>query len=259
VAATRPDAEPRAHAARPRPRDPAEALERFLARVATLDTDDIDRLACAEVAPDAFGATIARFLPPDQLAALQAMAVAVDAQLDPVAAARPGVRDAVESYGTELVLGPFLDELLSDPFRERAQERLTRGWDAAVGQPRYGPNGVSVRAPTRGSRASTVPGSSPWRRWRRAPAASRWTNRGRQGPHGTTMRRCACPRSSPDRTPGRDPGRRRAGGRDAARGARPPGWRICSCSATRSGRPPSPEWSHRGGPASCRRTTPALA
>lgn len=146
VAATRPDAEPRAYAARPRPRDPAEALERFLARVATLDADDIDRLACAEVAPIAFGATIARFLPPDQLAALQAMAVAVDARLDPVAAARPGVRDAVEGYGTELVLGPFLDELLSDPFRERAQERLTRGWEAAVGQPRYGPNGVSVRA-----------------------------------------------------------------------------------------------------------------
>jgi hypothetical protein len=56
------------------------------------------------------------------------------------------VRDAVESYGTELVLGPFLDELLSEPFRERTGERLTRGWDAAVGQPRYGPNGDAVRA-----------------------------------------------------------------------------------------------------------------
>ena len=56
----------------------------------------------------------------------------------------PGVRDAVEGYATELVLGPFLDELLSEPFRERARERLTRGWEAAVGQPRYGPNGVAV-------------------------------------------------------------------------------------------------------------------
>jgi hypothetical protein len=34
---------------------------------------------------------------------------------------------------------------LSEPFRDRARERLTRGWDAAVGQPRYGPNGVMVR------------------------------------------------------------------------------------------------------------------
>jgi hypothetical protein len=74
------------------------------------------------------------------------MEEAISARLDPAAAARPGVRDAVESYGTELVLGPFLDELLSEPFRERTGERLTRGWDAAVGQPRYGPNGDAVRA-----------------------------------------------------------------------------------------------------------------
>jgi len=130
----------------PRPVDPAETLARFLDRVATLDPDEIDRLACAEPAPIAFGATIARFLPPEEAAALDAMEEAVTARLDPAAAARPGVRDAVESYGTELVLGPFLDELLSEPFRERTGERLTRGWDAAVGQPRYGPNGDAVRA-----------------------------------------------------------------------------------------------------------------
>jgi DnaJ domain len=131
---------------RRRPVDPGETLARFLDRVATLEPDEIDRLACAEPAPIAFGATIARFLPPEQAAALEAMESAVKARLDPAAAVRPGVRDAVESYGTELVLGPFLDELLSEPFRERTGERLTRGWDAAVGQPRYGPNGDAVRA-----------------------------------------------------------------------------------------------------------------
>jgi hypothetical protein len=73
------------------------------------------------------------------------METVVEARLDPSAGARPGVRDAIEAYATELVLGTFLDELLSEPFRERARERLTRGWDAAVGQPRYGPNGVAVR------------------------------------------------------------------------------------------------------------------
>ena len=135
-----------ARTVRRRPLDPAEALARFLDRVATLEPDEIDRLACAEPPPIAFGATIARFLPEDRLAALAAMATAVDARLDPAAAARPGVRDAVEGFGTELVLGDFLDELLTDPFRERARERLTRGWQAAVGQPRYGPNGVAVRA-----------------------------------------------------------------------------------------------------------------
>jgi hypothetical protein len=131
---------------RRRPLEPAETLARFLERVATLEPDEIDRLACAEATPIAFGATIARFLPPDLLAALESMETAVEARLDPAAAARPGVRDAVEGYATELVLGSFLDELLSEPFRERARERLTRGWEAAVGQPRYGPNGVAVRA-----------------------------------------------------------------------------------------------------------------
>ena len=130
---------------RRRPMDPAEALARFLDRVAALEPDEIDRLAFADPTPIAFGATIARFLPPDQLAALASMETAVDARLDPAAAARPGVRDAIEAYATELVLGSFLDDLLSEPFRERARERLTRGWDAAVGQPRYGPNGVAVR------------------------------------------------------------------------------------------------------------------
>jgi hypothetical protein len=142
----RPDAARRAYAARPGPADPVDALAAFLARVATLDVDDIDRLACAEVTPIAFGATIARFLPPDRLLALEAMVAAVEALLDGEAARRPGVRDAVEGYGTEIVLGAFLDDLLSEPFRERTRERLTRGWDAAVGQPRYGPNGDAVRA-----------------------------------------------------------------------------------------------------------------
>ena len=131
---------------RHRPLDPAETLARFLDRVAALKPDEVDRLGCAEPAPIAFGATIARFLPPDRLEALEAMEAAVNARLDPAAAARPGVHDAVEGYATELVLGSFLDDLLSEPFRDRARERLTRGWDAAVGQPRYGPNGDAVRA-----------------------------------------------------------------------------------------------------------------
>ena len=130
---------------RARPADPEEALARFLDRVATLDADEVDRLACADSTPIAFAATVARFLPPDRLEALESAEAAVAARLDPAAAARPGVRDAIDGYATELVLGRYLDDLLSEPFRERARERLTRGWEAAVGQPRYGPNGVAVR------------------------------------------------------------------------------------------------------------------
>ncbi len=142
----RDEGRPARHAAAPRPADPAEEMALFLDRVATLEPDEVDRLACAEPPPIAFGATIARFLPPDRLAALEAVEAAIATRLDPEAAARPGVRDAVEGYATELVLGSFLDDLLTEPFRDRARERLTRGWDAAVGQPRYGPNGDAVRA-----------------------------------------------------------------------------------------------------------------
>lgn len=142
----RPATKARARRAPRRPTDPAEMLARFLDRVAALGADEVDRLSCATSTPIAFGAMIGRFLPPEQLAALESMSTSIDARLAATAAARPGVREAVEGYGTELVLGSFLDELLTEPFRERTRERLTRGWEAAVDQPRYGPNGVTVQA-----------------------------------------------------------------------------------------------------------------
>lgn len=126
-----------------RPSDRASAVGRFLDRIASLTTTDIDRLALAEPPPIAFGATIRRFLPPEQRAALDDVEARVASNLPP-AADRAAVRDAIDGYATELVLGPFLDELLSDPFRSRARERLTRGWEAAVDRPRYGPNGLGV-------------------------------------------------------------------------------------------------------------------
>ena len=39
------------------------------------------------------------------------------------------------------MLASFLDDLLAEPFRGRARERLLRAWDASVDQPRFGPNG----------------------------------------------------------------------------------------------------------------------
>jgi hypothetical protein len=125
--------------------DQATRIVRFLDRIAALTPTEIDRLALAEPPPIAFGATIRRFLPPEQRAVLDEVETAVDGRLPP-GADRPTIRDAIDGYATELVLGRFLDELLTEPFRERAHERLTRGWDAAVGQPRYGPNSTAVEA-----------------------------------------------------------------------------------------------------------------
>ncbi len=106
-------------------------------------TTELDRLALVDPPPIAFGATIRRFLPPDRLEALELIDARIAAALPP-GADRPPIRDTIESYATELVLGTFLDDLLSEPFRSRTQERLVRGWEAAVGQPRYGPNGTAV-------------------------------------------------------------------------------------------------------------------
>ena len=132
-------------AARPRPRRPEDVLARFLDRVSSLGTDDLDRLVMADPAPIAFGATIRRFLPEDRRTALEVIEAEIDRRLPPAAAARHGVRDTVHAYAAELVLAPFLDALLSEPFRGRTRERLCRGWEAAVDQPRYGPNGDAVR------------------------------------------------------------------------------------------------------------------
>jgi hypothetical protein len=128
------------------PDDPAEAIARFLDRLSSLTADELDRLAAADPAPIAFGATIRRFLPEDRRIALEQVDAEIGRRLPSDVLARSGTRGVIEAYAAELVLGPFLDDLLSEPFRERTRERLTRGWDAAVGQPRYGPNGPAVEA-----------------------------------------------------------------------------------------------------------------
>jgi curved DNA-binding protein CbpA len=132
--------------AAPPPRPPADPVVDFLERVSALNADELDRLAAADPAPIAFGATIRRFVPDDRRIALESIETEIARRLSTEAAARPGVRDTINAYAAELVLGSFLDDLLSEPFRARTRERLTRGWEAAVGQPRYGPNGPQIRS-----------------------------------------------------------------------------------------------------------------
>jgi curved DNA-binding protein CbpA len=144
----RPDPESAVHAhpARRRPVDPDEAVARFVGRLSSLTADELDRLAAADPAPIAFGATIRRFLPEDRRIALERAEAEIGRRLPPEVLHRSAIRSVLEAYAAELVLAPFLDNLLSEPFRERTHERLTRGWDAAVGQPRYGPNGPRIES-----------------------------------------------------------------------------------------------------------------
>ena len=122
------------------------AVLAFLDRVAALGPDEVDRLGLAEPPPLAFVASIRRFLPTARLTALDALEAVVSDRLPPAARAVPAAHDAVTSYGQYLVLEGFLADLLSDPFQERVEERMTRGWLAAVGRPRYGPRSAEVDA-----------------------------------------------------------------------------------------------------------------
>jgi molecular chaperone DnaJ len=127
-----------------RPVEPAEAIARHVDRIRRLTEDELDRLSLAETAPIAFIATISRFLPADRQDALRALEPMIQAALPRRGRWDPATRDAALGFAQDIVLGPFLDEHLSGAFRERVQERLTRGWEAAVDQPRYGPNTAAV-------------------------------------------------------------------------------------------------------------------
>jgi molecular chaperone DnaJ len=127
-----------------RPVEPAEAIARHIDRIRRLTEDELDRLSLAETAPIAFIATISRFLPKDRQEALRTLEPMIQAALPRRARWDPPTRDAAVGFAQDILLGPFLDEHLSGAFRERVQERLTRGWQAAVDQPRYGPNTAAV-------------------------------------------------------------------------------------------------------------------
>jgi curved DNA-binding protein CbpA len=139
-------ARPGRRATPPRPRDPAQAIAAHLDRIRRLSDDELDRLSLAETAPIAFIASIARFLPADRQDALRTIEAQVQAALPRRGRWDAPTRDAAVGYAQEILLGPFLDEHLSGDFRERVGERLSRGWQAAVDQPRYGPNTALVQA-----------------------------------------------------------------------------------------------------------------
>jgi hypothetical protein len=128
----------------PRQIDPDEALRRFVERAARLSRDELARLSVAEPPPIAFVASIRRFLGAERVTALERAAERVSAAIGPAAWTTLPIRDAVLSAAHEIVLSPFLDEHLSGAFLDRARDRLTRSWEAAIDQPRYGPNTQAV-------------------------------------------------------------------------------------------------------------------
>jgi len=122
-----------------RPPTTAELVASVVDRVGRLTTDELDRLALAEPAPIAFLATLRQFVPPELEQRLDAAERAAMANLPRSARRSTAIRDAIVGRLADIVLSDTLDEILGDPASIWARERLTRGWDSAVGQPRYGP------------------------------------------------------------------------------------------------------------------------
>jgi curved DNA-binding protein CbpA len=137
----------REHADRPRrtwPPTTAEQVAAVVERVGRLTIDELDRLSLAEPAPIAFLATLRQFVDPTLERSLDAAERAALDNLAPAARRDVAIRDAVVGRLADIVLGELIDQLLGELAGSRARERLTRGWDAAVGQPRYGPATLAV-------------------------------------------------------------------------------------------------------------------
>ena len=83
---------------------------------------------------------------PEAAAAFEATEAAVAARVPRERWAEVGLREGLLGVAAELVLSPFLDDTLAEPFRGRARDRLLRAWEASIDQPRYGPNGAEVAA-----------------------------------------------------------------------------------------------------------------
>jgi hypothetical protein len=127
-----------------RPPTTAELVASVVERVGRLTRDELDRLALAEPAPIAFLATLRQVVPPELERQLDGAERTALANLPPAARRSAAIRDAVVGRLADILLGDTLDEILGDPASIWARERLTRGWDSAVGQPRYGPATTAV-------------------------------------------------------------------------------------------------------------------
>ncbi|HEY7703063.1 MAG TPA: J domain-containing protein [Candidatus Limnocylindrales bacterium] len=127
-----------------RPPTTAELVASVVERVGRLTPDELDRLALAEPAPIAFLATLRQFVPPELERTLADAERAAIGRLPASARRSPSIRDAVVGRLADILLSDVLDEILGDPASLWARERLTRGWDSAVGQPRYGPATAAI-------------------------------------------------------------------------------------------------------------------
>lgn len=120
----------------------APAIRSFLAQAAALARDDLDRLSVTEAVDPVIDLRDA--VPPELWARVEAIDARLLRSAPDVVLRAPAPATAARAYGHALVLEPFLWYYLADP--EPLLEAMRRGWEAAVGLPRYGPNTDEVTA-----------------------------------------------------------------------------------------------------------------
>jgi len=114
----------------------AGSVRMFLAQAASLTRDDLDRLSLSDPVP--FPTSLRRLVPPELWRRVGAIDELLQARLPAEAWADPQAQLAARGYGRAAVLELFLLGALDDA--ETLIDDLRRGWESAVGQPRYGPN-----------------------------------------------------------------------------------------------------------------------
>jgi hypothetical protein len=114
----------------------APAIRSFLAQAAQLRRSDIDRLRVSEPVDPI--AELHDVVPPELWTRMERLDARLATILPTAVTRDPSAATAARGFGHALVLDLFLWYYLADP--EPLLEQMRRGWESAVGLPRYGPN-----------------------------------------------------------------------------------------------------------------------
>jgi hypothetical protein len=129
----------------------APAIRSFLAQAMAVTQDDLDRLSVTDAVDPV--ADLRDLIPPELWTRIEAIDARLLTSAPGVVLRDPVTATAARAYGHALVLELFLWYYLADP--EPMLDGMRRGWESAVGLPRYGPNTDGVRALLRRLRRSS--------------------------------------------------------------------------------------------------------
>ena len=141
----------------PRPRRAGGATRPVPRPRAAAAPDELDRLAAPSRRRSRSWRRSGASSRPRPPAAFEAAEVAVAARVPPERWAEVGLREGLLGVSAELVLAPFLDDTLAEPFRGRARDRLLRAWEASDRPAALRADGAEVAAIRARTASMTAP------------------------------------------------------------------------------------------------------